>query len=849
MGTFEEYVAEKVAARINRHTICVWCDAHAEWEPFIDSLEGSSGETGPVNVSIGGTDAMLVRYRGSFLEVKQLAETAMVKDEVPKLLVYLPGQEPNPELDVLMELKRAGQGAYKPYLRQLARECLRGLGCTDGRVDELIGGEDIGFQDVAAIVEQLSGVETGSLLRLVYGGTTDDKRIIARWLADGSHDGDIESKGAVTELASLLEVKLDLDLGDDELDLDKARERAWRHVLVGELKMDLQCAPPESLSRIGVVGSQSHDRLRKLMEILREFHSREYEQMADKVQAQLGLAGLDIDSSKLGSIDTFRFEERALLGHCGGLIEEGSFKQALELVEERKPSFWVRMSAERMGQWEACRLLAELGRLASGARDGLAGMRDASSKQWVDAYEESLWKVDQAHRQLEQHLAMMEGELEVEAALAKVRRAYSRLESDMAEGFLGALRSSDWSVEGALGQQEAFGKHVDGASGRTAYFLVDALRYEMGQELLASLSDVKESSIDAMVARLPSITPVGMAALMPDASSGMALEEGSGRLVVSVAGQDLPGSKERMRFLTTRRSSAQETTLDELLARSIKVLEERLAYCKLLVVRSQEIDQLGESGSDLAARQAMGSIVGSIRKAIRRLAGLGFQQMVVVADHGYLYAGHKGEDMRLDSPGGHEVELHRRCWIGKGGHTPKGALRVGAVDLGYSSDLDVIFPEGTAVFKARGGLSFHHGGPSLQEMVVPAISVRVSAPVEESKDGLQLSLSNAPDVITNRIFTVELELSGSDLFAQQEVISVTVTLESDGAVVGQAIMAADGSVDKATGQVEISAGGSIQLGLSLTDEDAEHVTIVVRDSETERDLCKSDPIPVRLGVR
>ena len=55
------------------------------------------------------------------------------------------------------------------------------------------------------------------------------------------------------------------------------------------------------------------------------------------------------------------------------------------------------------------------------------------------------------------------------------------------------------------------------------------------------------------------------------------------------------------------------------------------------------------------------------------------------ADHGHQFASRKEEDMRIEAPGGETVELHRRCWIGRGGATPPGTMRVSAAELGYDS--------------------------------------------------------------------------------------------------------------------------------------------------------------------
>ncbi|MGH8655711.1 MAG: hypothetical protein ACREYE_27625, partial [Gammaproteobacteria bacterium] len=50
-----------------------------------------------------------------------------------------------------------------------------------------------------------------------------------------------------------------------------------------------------------------------------------------------------------------------------------------------------------------------------------------------------------------------------------------------------------------------------------------------------------------------------------------------------------------------------------------------------------------------------------------------------------------------------------------------------AAALGYRSDLEFVFPNGCGVFKAGGDLAFHHGGTSLQEIILPVLTVRLKA--------------------------------------------------------------------------------------------------------------------------
>ena len=51
------------------------------------------------------------------------------------------------------------------------------------------------------------------------------------------------------------------------------------------------------------------------------------------------------------------------------------------------------------------------------------------------------------------------------------------------------------------------------------YFLADALRYEMGRDLGMTLADTGTVRVEACASSLPTVTPFGMAALMPGADS------------------------------------------------------------------------------------------------------------------------------------------------------------------------------------------------------------------------------------------------------------------------------------------------------------------------------------------
>jgi hypothetical protein len=225
----------------------------------------------------------------------------------------------------------------------------------------------------------------------------------------------------------------------------------------------------------------------------------------------------------------------------------------------------------------------------------------------------------------------------------------------------------------------------------------------------------------------------------------------------------------------------------------------------------------------------MDAVIDDLVRAIRRLADIGIEHAVLSADHGYLFAhGDRDESMRVEAPGGDTVELHRRCWIGRGGATPAGCVRLSAADLGYASDLEFVFPKGAGVFRAGGDLGYHHGGPTLQELVVPVVTVRSArtAATAPSKD--RLEVTNLPYEITTRIFSVVMEMGGANLAL---------------------FPAIGGELDLSAGTVALQPGKPVTVGFLLSAEKVDAIRIVVRDPLTDAELYRSPAeIPVRLGV-
>jgi hypothetical protein len=333
---------------------------------------------------------------------------------------------------------------------------------------------------------------------------------------------------------------------------------------------------------------------------------------------------------------------------------------------------------------------------------------------------------------------------------------------------------------------------------------------------------------------------------MPGASVAFAVVAQDGKLGALVDGSFLPDLAARKRHLKERVPSSEDMDLNEVLVSSPAQLLKRIGGAELLVVRSQEIDHSGEGGFSLVARRTMEELLTTgLVKAIRKLAAAGVEHFILCADHGHQFTQPKEDDMKLGAPTGQTLEGHRRCWIGQGLQLVSGSVKVDSQELGYGSGLEFLFPVGAGVFKAGGDLSFHHGGSSLQEMLVPLLTFRMKTAATAAQERVRLTLTGVPSQITNRIITIGLDYPTS-LFG--EALRVRPVLVAKGQVVGEAGMVDRAVLDRATGCVTFEPGANPTVAMLLNDAEVSVVQVHVLEPRTDTILAKSSDIPVKLGI-
>ena len=845
MHALHEHLSAILLPHLKTGGTVVWYDPRREFEPFLaELLQGPLTVDQLVPIQVGGFPAHALLFGQSYFATKLTAEFLVSGEQGEPLVVYLPGETWDQKGSLLMELELAGR-RWDPQLKREARRCLQKAGYGEGSIDELLKTETLGYADLVAVLAEQGGSGQVNLLRAVFD-QEDSEALLAAWLADPSKDAAIQAKAAVGELEKLVTHRLGAPFTTESL--TKARAKVVRYILVNEFLADWQGEPIAALAQEGRAPKKEElDRTHKVAARLRRAHAEAYAALADEVEQALNLAKLGLDPAKLGRTDTFRFEERALFHHCAELLVGEHYPAAEILATERLGSTWV--TTARAAQWDVCRRLAVLGQRLQDAELGRKGLKE-DPQAWVAWYVDGprpAAQADQAFRELEATVATLEDDPEATKAYGVLRQRYVAFVQATTTGFTKVLQQKDWQVPGVLHQTRVFAEEVQPRAGKTAFFLMDAMRYEMGLSLAARLAErVDDLRLTPVLAALPTITTVGMAALMPGASQGFEVVFEDGKVGARVDSAFLPNLAARKQHLKERVPTSEDVDLGTVLEDSVEKLVAKLGSASLLVVRSQEMDAVGESGFIPLARRVMeGLLTTDLVKAVQKLQKAGITQFVICADHGHQFARTKADDMKLELPTGQIVEPHRRCLIGLGLPVAPGTFKATAAELGYRSELEFLFPAGAGVFKTGGDLAFHHGGPSLQELIVPLLTFRAKASLERAAETNQVRLTWVPEAITNRIFSVKVELQAGLFAGACKVLPVLLAGER---VVAETLATKDAVLDSVTHQVALEPGKEAEIYFQLGDTLEGPLVLQIQDPQTDQILAKSKPIPISLAV-
>jgi uncharacterized protein (TIGR02687 family) len=199
--------------------------------------------------------------------------------------------------------------------------------------------------------------------------------------------------------------------------------------------------------------------------------------------------------------------------------------------------------------------------------------------------------------------------------------------------------------------------------GRKVVVIVsDALRYEIADELGTRIraQDRFDATLEAMLGVLPSYTQLGMAALLPH----KALAHSPHGDPVLVDGQPSNGTENRTRILAP--VDGVWISAEDVLALSQSELREFYTQHRVFYISHNRVDATGdEAGTERQVFEAAQEALDELLKLISRLASANATNIIVTADHGFLY-----QDSRLAEtsylstlPQGDDIVMKKRRFV------------------------------------------------------------------------------------------------------------------------------------------------------------------------------------------
>lgn len=720
-----------------RHGIVVWLDVDGHYSSFVDKLNEL---TVPYKVRA---------FRGSHLELMLALELLASGVEKTPLVIHLPGfTEETVRTTPQFELYEAGV-RYRKALDTLVTEAASGVVRPEEIAAFSRGGNiTLAGADawLSAVVDEREGGFAAHLRVMRPPAVIDDLfELKGGFLAER-----LATQNELDALWRQFEAWTGLPVAWREassptrrtgLQSDKGRLRAedaafvvasW--VLCVEYVDDLRREPVDPrLSTIKALPRPVIDACRELAAHLRNRHQAFYERTADETEASLVEEVETALAEDLGRNDTFRFEEARILKAALAALGEQRWGVALEWAGLRidGESFWLRDDPARQSAWQLIQDAARLGaaiQAAGGSLGAKTGLEQA-----VERYVERGAAVDQAHRHLEQRrTALLYPQLpefeRIRDQMDGLRVLWREWADAWAREFNALCKSHGFLPALSLQQRTLFDDVVRPLTqepGTTALFVIDAFRFEMGEELHRALVETPATTIQlrARLAELPTVTEVGMNVLAPLAdrgrlrpslSNGRIQGFGTGEFRVSD-----PASRKRVMHDRVGGDTCPWLSLEEVVSRDASSLKQGVARARLVLVHSQEIDQAGDNGAGPAV---FDHVMQKLRAAWRLLRDAGVRRFIFTADHGFLLL---DETSRVTQAHGRKIDPKRRHVFSTVAADHAGEVRVSLAELGYEgTDEQLMFPESTAVFDTgRHSMSFVHGGNSLQERVIPVLTL------------------------------------------------------------------------------------------------------------------------------
>ena len=351
----------------------------------------------------------------------------------------------------------------------------------------------------------------------------------------------------------------------------------------------------------------------------------------------------------------------------------------------------------------------------------------------IQLYSRYWFRLDQYYRKFIYHVSMS-GQASLMAELAdKIENLYSNSYllklNDRWQAFVD--KADTWEAPPVSLQKSVFERFIDPfllKHNKICVIISDALRYEIGDELLTLIrqEDRFDATIEPVFSMLPSYTQLGMAALLPNRVLAFADNDTGAVLADNINSQ---GTANRSRILNRTASwKAAAVKAEEVMALKADECRTLLREHDVIYVYHNRIDITGDKReSEERVFEAVEDTLQDLVKLIKKLAGANATNLLVTADHGFIYQNRALDesDFAGNEADGEQILFRdRRFVLGKGLNESSSLRKFSSSQLGLSGKMEVLIPKSINRLRLKGsGSRFVHGGASLQEVVIPLVRI------------------------------------------------------------------------------------------------------------------------------
>jgi uncharacterized protein (TIGR02687 family) len=392
----------------------------------------------------------------------------------------------------------------------------------------------------------------------------------------------------------------------------------------------------------------------------------------------------------------------------------------------------------------------------------------ASASEAVQRYIRHWYKLDQLYRQYVHALKVSAQPTLLSSLTEQIENLYTnKYVQPLSNAWQRHVDSmTSWKVPEVESQNNFYNhwvktKYLD-KNKKVCVIISDAFRYEAGEEMVSRIrqEDRFEAELEHALSAMPSYTQLGMASLLPQ-SKEYPLQLADNKTGTVFMGElSTQGTDNRDKILKTihgdRASAVQAKSLIEMTQSDSREL---LKANDVLYIYHNRIDHAGDKmQSEGEAFEATEKTFDDLLKLIKKLTNANANNLLITADHGFIYQNSKLEesDYLAKDVDGEILYNDRRFVLGKSLTSGKSLKAFSSEELGLQGDVHAVIPKGIQRLRLSGsGSRFVHGGASLQEVIVPVIKINKKRSSDTRMVGVDI-LRGGSSVITSGQLSVTL---------------------------------------------------------------------------------------------